>query len=196
MLNNQITLNKNKISTIIFDLDGVILDSVHLKTDAFEELFKDYSEEIVQQILLHHQENGGISRYDKIRYYFKEIIKEEINDVTYQKYILEFHNLVLEKVKNSNFIKGSIEFLNNNMEDFNYFLVSATPKKELDEILTFKSLDSYFIKTYGSPTTKRDNLKYLLSENNLSHSEVIYIGDSINDFAACIENKILFIGIS
>lgn len=195
MFNNQILLNKQKISTIIFDLDGVILDSVHLKTDAFEELFKNYPKEIIQKVLLHHKENGGMSRYDKIKYYFKEIIKEEIDDNTYQKYINDFHNIVLEKVKNSKFISGSNEFLNKNKNDFKYFLVSATPKEELDEILTYKNLDSYFIKIYGSPTSKKENLQMLLTENGLSSSEVVYIGDSINDFAACIENKILFIGI-
>jgi beta-phosphoglucomutase-like phosphatase (HAD superfamily) len=55
------------IETIIFDFDGVILESVTVKTEAFRELFSsepDCPDEIVE----FHKRNGGMSRYDKFRH--------------------------------------------------------------------------------------------------------------------------------
>ena len=54
---------------IIFDFDGVIAESVQVKSDAFAELYKPYGTEIVKKVVEHHEANGGMSRYEKIRFY-------------------------------------------------------------------------------------------------------------------------------
>ena len=57
------------IKGIIFDFDGVIAESVHIKSSAFSDLYKSYGEDIVKRVVKHHEANGGMSRYKKIRYY-------------------------------------------------------------------------------------------------------------------------------
>ena len=195
MFNNEFTINKDKIKAIIFDFDGVILDSVNIKTDAFRELFNNYSLEIQEKIVSHHIRNGGMSRFDKIKFYFKEYVKEKLTEEKYEKYLQSFQDIVLKKVLKCNFIKGSYEFLNNNKDNFMYFVVSATPEQELNNILVKRNIDSFFIKTYGSPLSKEVNINTLLDEYNLTSKEVLYIGDSINDYEACIKTNILFIGV-
>ena len=54
---------------IIFDFDGVIAESVHIKSSAFSDLYKSYGEDIVKRVVKHHEANSGMSRYKKIRYY-------------------------------------------------------------------------------------------------------------------------------
>ena len=46
------------IRAIVFDFDGVLVDSVHIKTKAFEKLFKNEEEEKVQQFLAFHKKHG------------------------------------------------------------------------------------------------------------------------------------------
>ena len=59
---------------IFFDFDGVIKDSNRIKTQAFQELFKEFGNKISSKVVNHHIQNMGISRYDKITYYYKEFL--------------------------------------------------------------------------------------------------------------------------
>ena len=67
------------IRSIFFDFDGVIIDSVGVKTNAFMEIFKDHPRHR-EEILAYHQLNGGLSRYIKIRYIYEKILKKELSD--------------------------------------------------------------------------------------------------------------------
>ena len=60
---------------IIFDFDGVIAESVQVKTDAFMELYVLYGQDVVQKVTKHHEANGGMSRYEKIKYYHKTLLR-------------------------------------------------------------------------------------------------------------------------
>ena len=62
----------NKINT--FDFDGVITESVQIKTDAFVALYSNYGTDIVQKVVKHHETNGGMSRYKKIKLYHKTLL--------------------------------------------------------------------------------------------------------------------------
>ena len=55
------TAMKQKI--LIYDFDGVICDSVGLKTDAFVELYNTENESIQKLVREYHLANGGISRF-------------------------------------------------------------------------------------------------------------------------------------
>ena len=54
-----------KFDKIIFDFDGVILNSHNVKTQAFYDLFKKYGKEIAYKSKNYHLENTGISRFVK-----------------------------------------------------------------------------------------------------------------------------------
>ena len=66
------------IKAIIFDFDGVISHSIEVKTQAFYNLYKDYGEEISKKVVEHHESNGGISRFEKIKFYHKNFLKKQI----------------------------------------------------------------------------------------------------------------------
>ena len=60
-----------KIKIAIFDFDGVICDSNSVKTNAFLELYKDLDQNKLSFVKRYHIHNGGISRYEKIKYFEK-----------------------------------------------------------------------------------------------------------------------------
>ena len=60
-----------KSDTYFFDFDGVIVDSIAIKEKAFVSLFENYGSEIQKKVAAHHLNNGGITRLDKIKYYFQ-----------------------------------------------------------------------------------------------------------------------------
>ena len=59
-------MSGNVLSAVIFDFDGVIVESLDVKADAFRSLFADHPEH-VDQIVRLHRENLGVSRYEKFR---------------------------------------------------------------------------------------------------------------------------------
>ena len=58
-------------SLIFLDFDGVIKESVEIKTRAFVELFMAYGQDVASKVKKHHMENGGMSRFDKMPIYLK-----------------------------------------------------------------------------------------------------------------------------
>ena len=50
---------------LIFDFDGVILESVETKTRAFAELYKDKGPDVVDKVVRHHLAHG--SRVGELR---------------------------------------------------------------------------------------------------------------------------------
>ena len=58
------------IKTIFWDFDGVIIDSMKIKGDGFIELFENYNLKQVRLLERYHYANGGISRFDKIKYFY------------------------------------------------------------------------------------------------------------------------------
>ena len=64
----------SKYSTIIFDCDGVILNSNDIKTNAFYEIAKVYGHLPALELKNYHKINGGVSRYEKFNYLFTNIL--------------------------------------------------------------------------------------------------------------------------
>ena len=62
-----------KYDYLIFDCDGVILDSNRLKSQAFADALLDEPPERIKAFVRYHKQHGGISRYEKFRYYFEEM---------------------------------------------------------------------------------------------------------------------------
>ena len=109
------------IKAILFDFDGVTLESVNIKTEAFVELFKDYPEHI-DEIKKHHINNTGVSRFDKIKYYFNEIIGEPLGEKKYSTYLIRFSEIVLGKVIKADYVRGADDFLKSNYKKYDLYI--------------------------------------------------------------------------
>ena len=184
----------NNIKTIIFDYDGIIAESVDVKTEAFAEIYGQYGKDVVDKVTNHHRSNGGVTRFEKFKIYHNEFLnlslsKEELNNLTNL-----FSSLVLEKVISSSYIKGVYSFIKGNYNNYNFFISTGTPKNEIDIILKRKKLNKYFIEVFGSPEKKDYHVKKILKKYNYKKSNVVFIGDSTSDRNAALSNDIKFIG--
>ena len=64
----------------IFDYDGVISESVGIKGEGFSMIYKPYGKKIADKVIKHHHANGGVSRYEKFRFYHKNFLDIELNE--------------------------------------------------------------------------------------------------------------------
>ena len=62
------------MKAIIFDFDGVILDSVDVKTKAFKQMYSIYGDDVMRKVVDYHLLNGGISRYKKFKYFHENFL--------------------------------------------------------------------------------------------------------------------------
>lgn len=186
----------NNYKFFFFDFDGVIVDSLDIKAQAFGELFKDYGEDIVRKVVDYHLDNEGVSRYEKFKYYYKNILNREITHGTIEDLDKKYSHIVVEKVVKAPFIKGVMDFvkkLNGSRKEC--FLISATPQEEIRSITKLKRIDKFFKEIVGSPRRKSENLRYLLNKFNIKNNESIYFGDAKSDYEAARENNIDFIRV-
>ena len=95
------------IKAIIFDFDGVILNSNHIKTKAFKDLYKDQKKNVLMNIIKYHKINTGISRVKKIEYFQKKILKKNYTQNEIHNKSKQFSNLVLDKVIKSSHLSNA-----------------------------------------------------------------------------------------
>ena len=181
-----------KASTIFWDFDGVIKESVSVKSDAFELLFLPFGDEVAKKVKKHHEENGGMSRYDKLPIYLNWAGEVSSKDLIC-KFEQKFSQLVKKQVIKSPWVAGVLEYLQIYCNKQIFFLVTATPQKEIEDILEQLQIACYFKQVIGSPTKKNEALKMLLNNHRIDLQHAIMIGDSDSDYEAATVNKVNFI---
>ena len=186
-------IKTQNLPIIILDFDGVIFESVDVKTQAFRELFS-FAPGYVGEIVNFHVQNGGMSRFDKFRYIYKNILKEPLSEGQYDFLCSRFSELVFDGVLKSPFVAGAEEFLRYFSTKTSLFVVSATPASELTEIVRQRGLLDYFKAIYGSPRTKQECIEEILINMNCLKENAIFVGDALNDYKAAQEAGVRFIG--
>jgi len=185
------------MKTILWDFDGVILESMKVRDWGFEEIFKDYDQKLINQLLAYHRINGGLSRYVKIRYFFEELLGQSITEESVLEYAQKFSTLMRKELTNSkNLILDTVNFIKNNHQNYNFHIVSGSDQEELRFLNKELGIDQYFISIHGSPTPKKQLVATLLKKHDYSLVNTCLIGDSINDYEAAIENDISFYGFN
>jgi HAD superfamily hydrolase (TIGR01549 family) len=181
-----------KYSEVVFwDFDGVIKDSVEAKSLAFEKLFAIYGPEISKKVRKHHEQNTGLSRFDKIPIYMSWS-GEFVSDKSVQEFCTKFSYLVKKAIINSPWVPGFLEIFESNTSKQKHILVTATPKDEIDYILEELGIESFFYKVYGAPSPKKDAISMELINLAIKSENAIMIGDSSNDYEAAKNNNIMF----
>jgi len=185
------------IKNILFDFDGVILDSMPIRDYGFKEIFKDFDDDLVNKLLEYHNQNGGLSRYVKIKYFYNKLLKQEISEEKITNYADNFSKIMkIELVDKRYLIADTLEFIKESYKKYNLHIVSGSDEKELQYLCKELRIDSFFQSVNGSPTHKNILVKNVLSVNRYIDSETILIGDSVNDYDAAIENNLDFYGFN
>ena len=184
----------NNFKHLFFDFDGVLFNSNKIRTEGFKIIFKKFPKPFIDKLVDYHDMNGGLSRYHKIKYFFENILKEEITDEKLQNYANEYGKFMSKKLFDQRLkISDSINFLKNNRAKFiQIFIVSGSDQNELRSLCEFLEIKNLFNGIYGSPTIKNELVKNVLKKNSLKLKDCCLIGDSLNDKEAALINGITF----
>lgn len=186
------------IKNIFFDFDGVILDSMGVRDYGFKKIFEKYDKNSnIEEFLDYHRTNGGLSRFHKIKYFFKTYLNEDISEEKVLELANDFSEIMRKELTNKKYlIDETVDFIKNNYQKYNMYIVSGSEQNELRYLCKELDLESYFKIILGSPIHKNDLVRNILKEEKLNLKESILIGDSINDYEAAIANNIKFCGFN
>jgi len=188
-------MNLDGLDAIIFDFDGVLVESVDVKTHAFAALYAEHGKKVIAQVSDYHLHHGGISRFDKFRYFQTEILgrtplkEHEVADLA-----AAFSKLVVDRVVSAPMVPGAQQFLDNCSGQLRLFVVSGTPTAELDDILRRRNLLEYFSAIWGSPQSKAQNIAELLRGHDFCASRCVMIGVASADYEGAAANAVHFLG--
>jgi len=180
---------------IIFDFDGVIVESGDIKTQAFAELYRSHGPEIEAAVVEYHKQNGGMSRYRKFHYFQEQLLHhppltpEEEHDLDRR-----FSELVIEAVIDSESVPGAESLIQYAYKHIPLFIASGTPEKELQRIVEQRGLTSYFIEVRGSPLPKQTLIAEIINAHALTPEKVLMVGDAMADYLGAKANKTAFLG--
>ena len=186
-------MSKPLLKVIALDFDGTLVESNHIKDQAFETIFSDWPD-YLDDMMEWHLIYNTVDRREKFRYFVEEILKQANKKELIKKLTDKFSELTQKAIIHCPMVKGAQVFLDACIDKISLFLISATPQEELNIILKERSLNRYFQEIYGAPINKVEVLKKIMTFEKVSKDEILYIGDSPEDQKAALMLGIHFIG--
>jgi len=177
-------------NTLVFDCDGVVLDSNKVKTQAFYKAVLPYGPAAAQALVGYHVANGGVSRYEKFAYFLNTLVPEYAPavdgpdfDALLRAYASEIHHGLLHCK-----VAEGLNELRETTTGTRWLIVSGGDQSELRAVFEQRGLSDLFEGgIFGSPDTKGTILSRELEKGNIT-LPALFIGDSTYDYQA--SNKV------
>ncbi len=178
---------------ILFDFDGVIVDSMHIRDLGYRKILEEFPQDLVNQFIKYHRVNGGLSRYVKIRYFYEKMLDREISKAKVNQLAEQFSVIMKSKLKDpSIIIKETLSFIKKYFQKIPFHIVSGSDQNELRYLCQSISIETYFLTIEGSPAFKSDLVSGIISNYKYKPVNTILIGDTINDYDAARANGLKF----
>lgn len=183
----------SSVRAVVFDFDGVILESADVKTEAFCELYAEHGPDVVARVRAHHLDNLGISRFKKFAWIADNILRSPLAADDSARLGEQFSKLALAKVLAAPFVEGALVALRTLAKRYPLFIASGTPQSELELIVERRDLRHLFREVHGTPREKPAILTDICERFQFAPHEVLFIGDGSSDHEAAIATRVAFL---
>lgn len=177
---------------IVFDFDGVVVESNQIKRELFFEIWGKYRDDLVIEDVL---KLGG-TRYEIIQKIYNHLIAQNLQlTVSYEDYIDKYTKISQERISDLKINPNIKNMLEKYYKNKLLFINSATPKESLKRICKNLSIDKFFDDIYGAEVDKAQNFYDIFNKYNLQSSEVLFYGDMKSDKSVANALSIYFIPV-
>ena len=185
--------------TLIFDCDGVILNSNSIKTDCFYSAVSTWSKEAASDLVAYHLQNGGVSRHIKFKYFYDSILPLYFPDAVpgvdgpgFQDVLQSYSNSVYHALLNCD-IADRLEDLRSLTPSSSWCVVSGGDQDELRQLFATRHLNHLFdAGIFGSPDPKSKILTREISKGTIQFP-ALFLGDSKYDYYSSFNSNIDFL---
>ena len=112
---------------MVFDCDGVLIESNRVKTLAFGQTVSEFGQEAMDRMMAYHRENGGMSRWKKFEWFYREVACAPLSDEMMDRLCDRFTRLCLDAVLAAPMVPGAKESLNFLSGRLPMFVASVQP---------------------------------------------------------------------
>lgn len=181
-------------ATLVFDCDGVVLDSNRVKTEAFRQAGLSYGAAAAEALVAYHVAHGGVSRYAKFAHFLEHIVPGQ-DGPGREALLSAYAAAVREGLANCGVAEGLKE-LRAATPDARWMIVSGGDQAELREIFAARGLAGLFDGgIFGSPDTKDAILAREIAAGGIRRP-ALFLGDSRYDHEAASKADLDFIFVS
>ena len=182
-------------ATLVFDCDGVVLNSNRVKTEAFYQAALPYGEAAAQRLVDYHVQHGGISRYAKFAYFMEHLIEPDQTGPALEELLSRYAAEVHEGLLKCDMASG-LQALRERTASARWMIVSGGDQAELREVFAARGMADLFESgIFGSPDTKDEILARELASGNLQQP-ALFLGDSKYDYQAASAAGLDFVFLS
>lgn len=183
-------------TTVIFDCDGVMLQSNTLKSDAFAYVLREYDPDLVSAFVAWHKATGGVSRFRKFEHFFRETLGTSDWHSRTEAACADFGRVVSDGLLTCPPVPG-FEALITALQAAGIPMAVNTggAQEEIRQVLAHRGFSPFFDLILGSPSTKEENM-HSLKQAGLLRKGSLYLGDSELDYQLAQMFDLEFIYVS
>lgn len=180
--------------TLVFDCDGVILDSNRIKSAAFRTVTAPFGAEASARFLDYHHRHGGISRNEKFAHFLDAFVTVAPAD---RERLLggllrDYAAICARELLACPLIPGVAALLASIPPRVAAHVVTGGAQSEVRAVFAARGLDRHFASILGSPTSKHDNMRLLAAAGAL-RGRALYFGDAELDMQLAEEFGLEFV---
>ncbi len=175
------------VELIVFDCDGVLLDSMPAKIQAFRdwvpEKHASHREAFMEVVMA----GFGRSRTHHVRTFYAEILGQDVSEDFLVQEVARFTEICEPLCASAPWRTGSIEFVRACREaGIPRYVLSGTPQQALDDMLAAAGGAELFDVIIGSPPAKPESLSRILEETGVAAERTVFVGDANADQEAAL----------
>lgn len=182
--------NLASYKAIVFDFDGVILDSESYKIQTFKSLFSSFPD-YIDKIDEYNKANRGISRYDKFRYIYQTILQLPYTEDVEKMLGEAYNSKLVQNLGSISLISGVKKFLE--QQHVPLYIASSSKESEMDQAMQAHGIKKYFKKTYDQSNTKEYAILDVKKKLKLKGDKILFVGDAIIDYEIAQKTKVDFL---
>ncbi|WP_322003665.1 HAD family hydrolase [Marinobacter alexandrii] len=179
-------------ATLIFDCDGVVLNSNAVKTRAFYQTAIEFGQDAAERMVAYHTANGGVSRFRKFDYFLTQIIAGHDGLPSIHELVDTYAGIVKQGLLDSD-VEPTLEMIKDRAPNAKWLIVSGGAQDELRWVFQKKKIDKLFEGgIFGSPDSKEEILDREIGLGNIVEP-ALFVGDSKYDYLASKKYDIDFV---
>lgn len=196
-----------RFQSIIFDLDGVIINSMDLKVACMKRALSSFDPHLVETYLAEFVQNFGRSRQYHFERFYRHYLGVADDSVphpdlesfssfyeTYAGLYAAYLQAEYAQAPLCAHAQDVIAFLAS-QENISLFVATGTAESEAQMVLKEKGLYDYFQGVFGAPKDKKNSIQHIVSQQGTEKKRTLMIGDALydRDSAMCQQVPFLFV---
>ena len=197
MTSNSDQTNIFETKIMVFDFDGVIIDSTEVKVDEYRNLFSQFTknEATLNKIINIYRNSAGIPRETTLKKVFKEVLDKTLSNQEVENLSLDYSKKIFQRLDAIEPLKGFLEYLAIHKET-NKHIISGAPNSDVSYLIKKLNLTKYFKSIKGGPLNKKNEITNIRKLAKVKAQNIVYFGDQKNDCIAAKSAGVDFIGIN